>query len=501
MKRIIKSTLSLVIAMCLMISLFTFTASAASVSVGGGGEYTVGQSVKVTVNFNADANLYAVEVTASYNSSVLELTGVSGADYNGGGGTVKIVDDGFSATKPTKSSSYTLNFKAIAAGSSKVSVSVLGGGEATSSASGAANITVVTPKPSSNANLGSLKLSDGALSPAFSAGNTNYSAKVKYSVESIQISASVADGGAKAVGAGSYKLDVGENTFTITVTAADGTKKSYTVKVTRMTEEETAAADAAEREANPLLVVIDDVDYFILQDVTNIPVPADYTLSTATRKEAELPVFVDNSGRYTLYYLTDAEGANGDFYSRDENDNFTKLAYVNDNGKMYIVEPPSDDIIVPTGYIAAECEIAAVKVKGYQREIAGLEDFYVLNCYSQGENAYYRYDKKEGTLQRAADFDLAISAMTAEPEEPENIFKQFVGMNKTGKTVIIIVLASVIIIVVLLVYFIVNLAKGKTARVKMPEVHDESETNSEDDDVALNGFVFDDEPQPPQDDE
>lgn len=499
MKNIVKSAISAILAICLIISVFTFSVSAASVSVGGGGEYTVGQSVSVPISFSADATLYAVEVTASYNSSVLELVSVSGADYNGGNGTVKIVDDGFSVTNPTTKSSYTINFKAIAAGSSSVSVSVLGGGEATSSASSSTNITVVTPKPSSNANLASLKLSAGSLSPAFSPEKTSYTAKVKYDVESIAISASVADGGAKVVGAGSYNLKVGDNSYTVTVTAADGTKKSYSVKITRMTEEETAAAEAAEREANPLLVVIDGVDYFILNDVTNIPVPPGYTVSSVTRKEAELPVFVDDSGRYTLYYLTDAEGANGDFYTCDENDTFAKVAYINDNGKMYIVEPPADDIIVPTGYIAAECEISAVKVKGYQRETEGLKDFYILNCYAQGENAYYRFDSLEGTLQRAADFDLAVSAMTAEPEEPENIFKQFAAMNKIGKTVIIISIAALLIIIASIIYFIIGLTKRSA--VKRSAMYEEIEDEEPQEENNLSGFVFDDEPQTTQDDE
>ena len=140
MKKIIKSLISAVTVLCLAVSVFTLNVSAASVSVSGGGQYEVGKSFSVTVKFNADATLYAVEADISYNSSVLRLNSVSGADYNVANGTVKIVDDGFTATKPSKSSSYTLNFTAIAAGNSNISATVLGGGEASSKATGTAAI-------------------------------------------------------------------------------------------------------------------------------------------------------------------------------------------------------------------------------------------------------------------------------------------------------------------------------------------------------------------------
>ena len=98
MKKSLKTILSFIVIIMLTVSAFAFNVSAASATVSGAGEYEVGKSFSVTVNFNADATLYAVEATVNYNSSVLRLDSVSGADYNVGNGSVKIVDDGFSAT-------------------------------------------------------------------------------------------------------------------------------------------------------------------------------------------------------------------------------------------------------------------------------------------------------------------------------------------------------------------------------------------------------------------
>ncbi|SHO43179.1 leucine-rich repeat protein [Anaerocolumna xylanovorans] len=95
-------------------------------------------------------------------------------------------------------------------------------------------VTVNAAVPSSNANLASLTVSGGTLSPAFDPGTTGYSVSVANSVSSITAGATAADAGATVTGAGAKALSVGANTITITVTAEDGvTTKTYTVTVTR----------------------------------------------------------------------------------------------------------------------------------------------------------------------------------------------------------------------------------------------------------------------------
>lgn len=471
-KKTLKTLISIVIIMMLTVSVFAFSVSAASVTVTGG-QYNVGASVNVTVRFSADAALYAVEADISYNSSVLRLNSVSGADYNVGNGTVKIVDDGFTASKPTTTSSYTLNFTAIAAGNSNITASVLGGGAATSRASGSATITVVTPKPSSNANLASIKLSAGALSPAFSPNTTNYSSTVSYGVDSITITGSVADGGATYAGGGTFALNLGDNSRTLTVTAADGTKKSYTINIKRMTEQETADAEAAAREANPNLVVINNTDYNIVSDTALIAVPSGFVAATEIRKEAELPVIKDASGKYTLWYLTDANGENGDFYTRDENDNFTRLNYINANGKMYIIEEDGEEIELPAGFVLDTLDLKGEKVPAYKWEDDELGDFYVLYMYVDGESGYYRYDMSEGTVQRALDFYLAATASQEEPKEEITLLQKFKNLNTTGKVIIITVVFAILAAVALIVLLIVKLCKK-------PVLDDEYATSSED---------------------
>jgi hypothetical protein len=103
--------------------------------------------------------------------------------------------------------------------------------------------------PSSNANLNSLALSSGTLTPTFASGTTAYTADVAHSVASLTVTPTAAGAGAtiqvrvnsgawNAVNSGNpsgaLSLLVGTNPIDVQVSAADGTTtKTYTVTVTR----------------------------------------------------------------------------------------------------------------------------------------------------------------------------------------------------------------------------------------------------------------------------
>ena len=89
---------------------------------------------------------------------------------------------------------------------------------------------------SSNADLSAITLSDGRLSPEFSADVTEYTVIVSHADVQISIEATVADDSADYLIAPQQpsNLDVGDNNFTIAVTAEDGTEKHYSVNVVRM---------------------------------------------------------------------------------------------------------------------------------------------------------------------------------------------------------------------------------------------------------------------------
>ncbi|MBQ7104901.1 MAG: cadherin-like beta sandwich domain-containing protein [Bacilli bacterium] len=84
---------------------------------------------------------------------------------------------------------------------------------------------------STNNNLSSLSLSNGALSPAFNASTTNYTSTIN--AANVTIKATTSDSKAKISGAGTKTLNYGANTFNIVVTSESGSKKTYKIVITR----------------------------------------------------------------------------------------------------------------------------------------------------------------------------------------------------------------------------------------------------------------------------
>jgi hypothetical protein len=113
-------------------------------------------------------------------------------------------------------------------------------------------------KPSSaNADLISLSLSSGTLSPVFSSNTTEYTANVENEVEFITVMPFVADYNTtikvngtpvtSGSASGSIALNIGINTINITIIAESGSTKTYTISVTRK------AADTPPEDTTPEL--------------------------------------------------------------------------------------------------------------------------------------------------------------------------------------------------------------------------------------------------------
>lgn len=100
------------------------------------------------------------------------------------------------------------------------------------------NITkTVGPVLSKNANLSSITLSAGSLTPAFNADTLKYSVSVENAISSVRVTATPEDAKADVTITPSGDTLLEENKakdFTISVTAEDGTGKDYVVSVTRL---------------------------------------------------------------------------------------------------------------------------------------------------------------------------------------------------------------------------------------------------------------------------
>ena len=86
---------------------------------------------------------------------------------------------------------------------------------------------------SSNNNLSSLTIEGLTLEPSFNSDVLDYTANLEEDLDKLTVTTKTENSKATAKVEGNENLKTGENTIKITVTAEDGTKKTYTVKVTK----------------------------------------------------------------------------------------------------------------------------------------------------------------------------------------------------------------------------------------------------------------------------
>lgn len=112
------------------------------------------------------------------------------------------------------------------------------------------SMTTTTAK-SSNANLTTLGITPKQYDfSGFSKNKTSYSVTVPNTVNSVQVAYKTASPKAKVKITGNTSLDVGTNIVKVVVTAEDGTKKTYTIRVTKLATED----------AKPGNLIDEDVD-------------------------------------------------------------------------------------------------------------------------------------------------------------------------------------------------------------------------------------------------
>ncbi|MEX2460387.1 MAG: cadherin-like beta sandwich domain-containing protein [Paenibacillaceae bacterium] len=209
------------------------------------GENTL--TVHVTAQDGTTTSTYTVTVTrapsADATLSTLTLSGVT-LDAAFASGTLtytanvanSVTSTTVAATANEPNATITaadLGAKALAVGQNTLTVHVTAQDGTTTST----YTVTVTRAPSADASLNALTLSGVTLDPAFASGTLTYTANVANSVTSTTVAATVNEPNATITAAdlGAKTLAVGENTFTVHVTAQDGTTTSiYTVTVRRV---------------------------------------------------------------------------------------------------------------------------------------------------------------------------------------------------------------------------------------------------------------------------
>ena len=241
MKKIVSSLAAFILTMCLLLP-FTASAATASASLSGPGTVRAGDSITLTFKLSG-SNLSGASGTLSYDGSQLQMTGTKqviaspwAVEFNGN--NMVAYDNNLSSPINGGKDLFTVSFKVkdVAAGT-KITVSYTDVKASDGSADAnvgtvSYNATVAAPL-STNNTLASLTVSNAAISPAFNANTTSYTADVPFSVSKLDVKATAADSKAKVSVNSPTLTPDGTTNVTITVTAESGAKKTYTIKVHR----------------------------------------------------------------------------------------------------------------------------------------------------------------------------------------------------------------------------------------------------------------------------
>ena len=427
MKKIAKLLLIICISITTIFSnIDHINAASASISVSSStSKVVVGNTFTVTIKISSGSSLGAWEFTPSYNTKVFKLVS----------GETPVV--GFVEKDGVKSKSYTYKFKAIAKGSGAITVKSAGaltwGKEKLSLSIGSKSVTVITQADleasySKNNNLKSLSVQGYNISPAFKSNITDYKVDVNSNTEQVTIVASKEDSRSSISGVGTYDVSEGENKFNITVTAENGSTKTYKLIVNVI-------------DPNPINVTIDEKEYTVVKRESSLETPQGFEKTKVTINEQEIPGFFNEINNFTLVGLKDKEGTIEYYLYNKETNTYEKYAEAAlDSFKIY---PLKIDKQFNETYKKTNIKINDVDFEAMNQTNTNYYIIYAKNLLT-GKNNYFKYDKALNSLI-TYDNDELLKPLQKEVEKYKK-FIVFLGAETIFVTIVlIIVLISLLI--------------------------------------------------------
>lgn len=281
-----------------------------------------GNEVTVVLKISSldGGNLGNANLMLKYDNSYLEF--ISGNNAEGGAGAIKI-----SAGEDGKQEwVYNLRFKALKAGETNIEVSSdeiydVNGKSATISKKGSSKVIIAAgASTSTNANLSSLSVSEGALEPEFNSDTTEYTMNVGADINSINISAVAAEANSSVEISGNENLVEGENKVNINVKAADGsTSKSYTITVMKAVTSESQASTESKTEKSLAEITVSSKTIHVIDLDSGVKIPENMVENSIEVNGVKVKGWIDKSDggqNFVLVYGQNSEGEKG-FYVYD----------------------------------------------------------------------------------------------------------------------------------------------------------------------------------------
>lgn len=363
---------------CMVILPFQVNAASANISVSGSSTAMVGSTVTVNVNLSSSTPMGSWQFLVNYDSSMLQLSS----------GNVRVADY-TSVSGGEKSKSYTLKFKTLKSGTTKVSVGsyvVYAYDESEMSVTGGSKSIKIMSQAeleatySKNNNLSSIKVDDYELTPTFDKNTTDYKVTVPSNVEKVNVSATAEDRKSKISGTGEIEVAEGENKVELIVTAENGSTKKYNVVINV-------------EDDNPIQVEVDKKKYSVVKRASSLTKPDLFEETKVKIGEVEVPGFINQTSKITLVGLKD-EGGNISLFIY-KNNKYQKFNEIKSDSLSIIFTEMKN---VPTNYKKTTTKINDQDVVAYKLSGEKLLLVYGINLATGKEN-YYTYDTSLKTLQ------------------------------------------------------------------------------------------------------
>lgn len=427
----------------------------------------IGDTVTVTVTLSSNSEMGAQDIYVSYDAQVLEL--VTGGDISGGGGNARWI-----GTDTKKSVSFTLEFKTLKVGKSTVSINTTASvisdmdEQRMNINATAGSVTVNAPVSYSADNtLKSLSISPGALTPAFASSIYDYTVSVGENDTRLTVSAVANHSSAKVSVTGNTDLKPGSNTVTIMVTAENGERRNYTIKVNKPVPETTAPEPVVNKTAT-----IDGVNYEIIEDYSSRPLPDNFAPTEVDYNGQTVTAGKHSGNGITIMYLqaVDDNGKSGFYVYDTVSKTFSPYIVLGASQLNYVVLSISDSMEKPDGYSLADVTINDMAVKVLKN---GNDDFYLFyGMNSEGSTGWYSYDTKENTVQRYV--GASVTDNNGETQvSNESSSDSIISEGGVWKILAVIMTVIAIVMVIITASFIAKNRKLVASNARVSDLFDD----------------------------
>lgn len=287
---------------------------------------------------------------------------------------------------------------------------------------------------SNDATLKSLSIDDANISPKFKSDILEYNVEVESGVEKLKINATPNNNKATVSGAGEVNVKEGLNKISISVTAEDGSRKTYTINITV-------------KEKEPIIVKINGKNYTIIKKEEELPEVDLFEKTKVKIGEEEVAAYYNSDLKIYLVGLRDDKNNIGMYIYDTDKNTYTRYNWITiGDVTLYLKDAPKK-LENFTKYKETINNISIDLYKLNNNEKIGL--IYGTNV-KTGNIGWYIYDKDDETLARYYNKEV-------------DIYKNKIS-NYKNYLMIFMGLVSVVIIILVLISLITNkkIKKKKT---------------------------------------